>query len=78
MHSEFLTGGGEYPGVYRAFVLTAQAPHAQVFENAQQLGLHRWRHLADLVRKQSAPMGLLKATGRAIHGARKRAFLVAE
>src|SRR6185436_19352742 len=35
-------------------------------------------HLADLVEKQSASVGLLKATGRAFHGSRKRALFVAE
>ena len=78
MRFEVLTGGRKYAGVYRDFVLTAKPPHSQVFENAQQLRLGRWRHLADFVQKQRAAVGLLKATGGALHGARKRAFLVAE
>ena len=78
MRSDFLTGRGKYPNVHCDFVFTAKPPHPQVLENAQQLGLRRLRHLADLVEKQSAPVGLLKATGGALHGARKRAFLVAE
>src|SRR5271157_349768 len=78
MRSERLTGRGQYPNVHRDFVLTAQPPHSQVLENAQQLGLRGWRHLADLVEKQSAPVSLLKAAGRTLHGPRKRAFLVAE
>jgi hypothetical protein len=78
MRSEFLAGRGKYPGVYCDFVLAAKPPHSQVLENAQQLWLRRLRHLADLVEKQSAPVSLLKATGRTLHGARERAFLVAE
>jgi len=78
MRCEFLAGGGKYPGVYCDFTLTAQAAHPQVLENAQQLWLRGLRHLADFVEKQRAPMGLLKATGRTLHGSRKRASLVAE
>ena len=78
MRSEFLTGRGKYPSVYCDFVLTAKPPHSQVLENAQQLWLRGRRHLADLVEKQSAPVSLLKAAGRTLHGSRKRAFLVAE
>ena len=78
MRSEFLTGRGKYPSVYRDFLLAAKPPHSQVLENAQQLRLRRERHLADLVEKQSAALSLLKAAGRTLHGSRKRAFLVAE
>ena len=78
MRSEFLTGRGKYPRVHRDFVLTAEPPHAQILENAQQLWLGRLRHLADFIEKQSAPVSLLKAAGRTLHGARKRASLVAE
>ena len=78
MRSEFLAGGGKHPGVYRDFVLAAKPPHAQVLEHAQQLWLRGQRHLADLVEKQSAAVSLLKATGRTLHGSRKRALLVAE
>ena len=78
MRSQFLTGRGKHPSVYGDFLLTAKPSHSQVLENAQQLWLRRVRHLADLVEKQSAPVGLLKAAGRTLHGPRKRAFLVAE
>src|SRR5208283_5427875 len=78
MRSEFLTGCGKYPGVHGDFVLAAKPPHAQVLDSAQELGLHGLRHLADLVEKQSAAVSLLEAAGRAVHGARERAFLVAE
>ena len=78
MRSDFLTGRGKYPNVHCDFVFAAKPPHPQVLENAQQLWLRRLRHLADLVEKQSAPVRLLKATGGALHGARKCAFLVAE
>ena len=78
MRSESLAGRGKYSGVYWDFLLSAKPPHPQVLKNAQQLWLRWLRHLADLVEKQSAPMSLLKATGRALHGSRKRSFLVAE
>ena len=78
MRSEFLTGGGKHADVHRDFVLAAEPPHPQVLENAQQLRLRGVRHLADLVEKQRAPVSLLKAAGRTLHGSRKRALLVAE
>src|SRR5579872_4488407 len=78
MCSGRLAGCGKYSNVDRDFLLAAQAPYSQVLENSQQLWLHGGRHLADLVEEQSAAFGLLKAAGRALHGARERAFLVAE
>src|SRR5580658_1370242 len=75
MRSDFLTGRGKYPGVYCDFMLTAKPPHPQILENAQQLWLRGLRHLADFVEKQSTPVSLLKATGRALHGSRKSASL---
>jgi hypothetical protein len=78
MRFEFLTGSGKNPGVYRDFVFAAEPPHSQVLENAQQLWLCGLRHFADLVKEQRAAVSLLKATGRTLHGAGERAFLVAE
>ncbi len=78
MRLEFLTGCGQYPGVYCNFMLAAQPPHAQILQNAQQLGLRRRRHLADLVEEQRTPVSLLKAARRTLHGSCKGALLVAE
>ena len=78
MRSDFLAGGGQDAGVHRDFVLAAQAPHSQVLDHAQQLWLYGLRHFADFVEQQSAPVSLLKAAGRTLHGSRIRALLVAE
>ena len=78
MRSDFLTGRGKDAGVYRDFVLSAEAPHPQILDHAQQLGLRGLRHFADLVEQQRAFVSLFKAAGGALHGSRKRALLVAE
>src|SRR2546430_13161878 len=39
------------------------APHLAIFQHAQQLRLHRRRHLADLVEKDAAPFGRLEQSG---------------
>jgi len=73
MRSEFLTGGGKHASVDFDFAFTAQPPHSQSFENAQQLGC-----VAEASRRSrrgtSAPVSLFKATRRTLHSSRKRAF----
>ena len=56
----------------------AEAHELALLEHAQQLGLHRRRHLADLVEEQHAAVGLFDASGLGRHGAGERAALVAE
>ena len=56
MRSQGLAGGGKHTHIDRNFALSAKSSHPQVLENAQELWLRGWRHLADLVEKQSAPM----------------------
>src|SRR5579871_1053602 len=78
MRSDFLAGRRKHPGVHGDLMLSANSSYSQVLENAQQLWLCGLRHLADLVEQQSAPVSLLKATGRTLHGSRECAFLVPE
>ena len=49
-----------------------------LLEHAQELGLHRERHVADLVEEQRAPVGQLEAAGPRPHRAGERPALVAE
>ena len=56
----------------------ADALDLALFQHAQQLGLHGRRHIADLVKKESAAMGLLEFARVALGRAGKRSFLVAE
>src|SRR5512145_1089053 len=55
-----MAGGGKHARVYRNLTLAAQPSHPQVFESAKELWLRGWRHLADLIQKQGATVGLLK------------------
>ena len=59
-------------------LIGADSLHFAFFKDAQQLGLHRWRHIADLVEEERAAMSLLELAGVALCGAGERAFLVAE
>ncbi len=43
--------------IHRDRLVGADGDHHAVFEDAQQLGLHRQRHVADLVEKQRAFVG---------------------
>ena len=56
----------------------ADALELPLLEHAQELGLERERHLADLVEEQGAAVGHLELAGLARHGAGEGALLVAE
>ena len=55
MRSEFLTGRGKHPNVYRDFLLAAKASHAQVLENAQQLWLRRLSGISPISSRNNVP-----------------------
>ncbi len=52
-------------------LVVAHALQLAALHKAQQLGLQRQRHLADLVEKQCAPVGGLDAAHAALHRAGK-------
>ena len=71
-------GGGDHADVGVHHARAAEAHELALLEHAQQLGLHRRRHLADLVEEQHAAGGLLDAARLGRDGAGERAALVAE
>ena len=56
----------------------ADAPEGLLLEEPQQLGLQRRRHLADLVEKHRAAVGLLEQAALLLPRVGERAALVAE
>ena len=56
-------GGGNHADVGVEHARAAEAHELALLEHAQQLGLHRRRHLADLVEEEHAAVGLLDASG---------------
>ena len=56
----------------------AHALDDAVLQEAQQLGLQRQRHVADLVEEQRAAVGQLDLADGLLRRARERALLVAE
>jgi hypothetical protein len=75
---EIAIGGGDDAAVDLAWPNAAQAGDLAVLDHAQQLGLHRQGHLADLVEEHGATVGGLEQTLFALHGASKRALFVAK
>ena len=71
-------GGGDDADVGVQHARAAEAHELALLEHAQQLGLHRRRHLADLVEEQHAAVGLLDAARLGGDRAGERAALVAE
>ena len=59
-------------------VITTHPLHRPVFQDAQQFGLKRQRHIPDLVEKQGASMGKLDTALARLVCAGKGAFLMAE
>ncbi len=57
---------------------TADALNLAFLQNAQKLGLQRQRHLADLVQKNSAAVGLLEQSDARIDGSGEGSLGVAE
>src|SRR5262249_61018428 len=58
--------------------LAADPLELALLQQPQQLGLHRRRHVADLVEEQRAAVGLLELAEMSCRGAGERAFFVAE
>jgi len=61
-----------------ARLVAAEALELALLQNAQQLDLHRRRHVADLVQENGAGVGLLELARLGAVCARERALFVAE
>jgi len=59
-------------------VRSAHAFHLPLFQHTQEFGLHQDRHVADLVQKQGAAIGLLELAEVARSSAGEAALFVAE
>ena len=75
---EIAVGRGDDARVGRDLGGAADARDHLALEHAQQLGLQRERHLADLVEEQRAAVGGFEEADLALVGAGERAALVAE
>ncbi len=71
-------GGGDDAHVHLLDPRRSQRLHLAFLEDAQQLGLHRQRQLADLVEQQRAAVGLGEVAGVGAGGAGEGAAGVAE
>jgi hypothetical protein len=69
---------GEDADVDRHSPRAAQPFDRPVLEHAQQLDLHRQRHVVDVVQEDRAGIGQLEASRPILDGTRERAALVAE
>ena len=75
---EVAVGGGDDAHVDLALLAGADRANAAALEHVEQLRLQRGRHLADLVEKQRAAVGLGEEAGAIGDRAGERAFDVAE
>ena len=71
-------GRGDETDLRANHPVAAEPRELALLERAQELGLDRRRHLADLVEEQHAAAGLFDAARLHGHGAGERAALVAE
>ena len=71
-------GGGEDPYVDLEGAVAADGLEGAFLQDAQELGLHVDRHLADLVEEEGAAVGHLEAAAAALGGAGEGALGVAE
>ena len=71
-------GRGDDAHIDLARARVADALDFLLLQNAQQLGLHRERHFADLIEEKRAAIGQLEAAGLVAERAGERAFHVAE
>jgi hypothetical protein len=71
-------GGGDHAHVDADRRLTAHAIELALSQHTQQPRLQRGRHVADLIEKQRAAVGLLEAAAAQTVGAGEGALLVAE
>ncbi len=58
---ERLVGGADEPDIDIKRLIGAEANDLAVFQDAKQLGLHRLRHVADLVHEKRAMIRMFKA-----------------
>ena len=71
-------GGADDAGVHGEGAVLAHAAHLAVLQRAQELGLQRQRHLADLVQEEGAAARLLEEAAARTRGARERTLAVTE
>ncbi|MNN24500.1 hypothetical protein D3C81_1379350 [compost metagenome] len=72
-------GGGDHADIHRGRFGSAQAQHFALLQHAQQAGLQRYRHVADLVEEQGAGVCCFdQADLAALARAGEGAFLIAE
>src|SRR5262249_1862236 len=75
---KFPVRGRQQTDVYLDRLVAAGAKDLAIFQDAKQLGLERQRHVADLIEKGRAAVGIFKAPLAQPVGAGKGAGLVAE
>ncbi len=75
---EIAIGGGDHADVHRNFFIAADRTHFFFLQDAQELGLHFQRKLADFIEKNCAAVGCLEEAGFGFQRAGEGAFLVAE
>src|SRR6188474_930203 len=64
--------------IYLEFLVSADPGEGTVLQKAQQLGLQRSAHVADLVEKNRSAIGFFNTSGLLLHGAGERALFVAK
>ena len=70
--------GREHPHVDVERLASAETPYLAGLERAEEVALHAWRHVGDLVEEQRAPMGDLEQPGARAIRPGERPALVAE
>ncbi len=75
---QVLVGGGNHPHVDADQFTATDAEELALRQHAQQPGLQRQRHVADLIQEQCAAIGLLEAADMAALRAGEGAGFVAE
>ena len=75
---QVLVGRSDDPHIHRNLGAPANPADLPRLQRAQQAGLRLQRHIANLIEKQRAAMGLLKFAGVARDGAGERALLMPE
>jgi len=71
-------GGRHHPHIHLNVANAAQPPEGLLFQNAQQLGLHRERHLANLIQENGSPGSDLQNSRLGRARIREGAFLIAQ
>ncbi|MNZ99103.1 hypothetical protein D3C78_1184140 [compost metagenome] len=71
-------GGGDDAHIHMQRLIRAQALYFTVLQGTQQFGLHAQGQLTDLIKKQGAAIGRVKAPGTITASTGKGAFDMAE